>query len=374
MKILLVIDSLGSGGAQKQIINLAKGFKGKNHEVELFYYNTKNEFFLKYLLDTKIKIHKIETTNKLYPLTKNLKIIFNLRKLLKKDYDAIISFMHIPSLYSLIAKIGIRKVKLIVCERNSSKANISFRIRLLSFFTCLFSDSIVANSYCETKVLKKRFPYKKNIYTIWNGYDLDNLINEKTIVFNFKKKLLVIGRITYQKNGYNLLKSLKIFYEKNGWIPEINWAGRIDLNDKKSMIMKQKMDRFLSKNPIIKSRFNLLGEVHDIDKLYKESDALIHVSRYEGFANAICESMLNDCLVICSDVSDNFLVIGSKRGILCNHLKPESISNSIALVYEMDKNKKMEYVSNAKKFAIKNFSLEKMTNLYEDILKNKLIK
>ena len=29
MKILLVIDSLGSGGAQKQIINLAKGLKEK---------------------------------------------------------------------------------------------------------------------------------------------------------------------------------------------------------------------------------------------------------------------------------------------------------------------------------------------------------
>ena len=370
MKILLVIDSLGSGGAQKQIINLAKGLKRKNHEVELFYYNTQSKFFLKNLINSDIKLHKIERLNTLLPLGKHSKIIFNLRNIFKRDYDAVISFMHLPSIYSFLAKIGIRNGKLIVCERNSSRANISFKIRILFFFSCLFSDSIVANSYSETKVLRKRFPIKKNIYTIWNGYDLENLNNKKTILNKFKRKLLVIGRITYQKNGYNLLKSLKIFYEKNGWMPEINWAGRFDVNDRKSIKMKEKMDIILSKNPILKSKVNFLGEVHNTKKLYLESDALIHVSRYEGFANSICESMLNNCLTVCSNVCDNSLIIGSSRGILCDHLKPQSIFKSIDLVYKMNKNKRMKIIDNAKNFALKNFSLEKMTNLYLDVIKN----
>lgn len=33
MKILCVIDSLGSGGAQRQLVSLAKGFKEKGNEV-----------------------------------------------------------------------------------------------------------------------------------------------------------------------------------------------------------------------------------------------------------------------------------------------------------------------------------------------------
>ena len=44
MKILVVIDSLGSGGAQRQKINLAIGFSKKGYDVDIFTYY-KNEFF-----------------------------------------------------------------------------------------------------------------------------------------------------------------------------------------------------------------------------------------------------------------------------------------------------------------------------------------
>ena len=370
MKILLIIDSLGSGGAQRQILNLAQGLKKRNHEVELFYYNSESDFFLKKLSDSKIKFHKSEKS-KMVVIARHLKIILNLRKLLKQDFDAIISFMHIPSIYSCLAKVGIKRGKLIVCERNSSLANTPFLIKLLFYFSCLFSDSIVANSITETLLLKKRFPNKKEIHTIWNGYSTNKLNNENNLKnVNLTNKLLVIGRITFQKNGYNLLKSMKLFYDKNGWIPEINWAGRIDINDKKSKMMKEKMDQILNSNPIINSNLNFLGEVHDVEKLYKESDALIHVSRYEGFANAICESMLNNCMVVCSRVCDNDIVIDSTRGVLCNHLEPDSIFNSIDSVYKMNTQTRIEILNNAKKFALEKFSLEKMTKLYEDVILN----
>ena len=39
MKILCFIDSLGAGGAQRQLVELAKGFKEKGHEVEFLIYH-----------------------------------------------------------------------------------------------------------------------------------------------------------------------------------------------------------------------------------------------------------------------------------------------------------------------------------------------
>lgn len=368
MKILLIIDSIGSGGAQKQILNLAEGLKKRNHVVELFYYNSESNFYMEKLKDLKINFHKPKRTETL-PIIRHFNIVFNLRKLFKKDFDAIICFMHIPSIYSSIAKFGINKGKLILCERNSSKANTSLIIKILFYFSCLFSDSIVANSFSETKLLKKKFLNKKNIHTIWNGYNLDNLRNKQELNnLDLKNRLLVVGRITFQKNIYTLLKSIVLFYNKNGWIPEINFAGRLDVNDSKSKIMRQKIDDLLSSEPKIKSKLNFLGEVNDVEKLFKNSDALIHISRYEGFANAICESMLNECPVICSRVCDNDLVIDSTRGILCNHLDPESICFSIDLLYNMSNKKRYETIKNAKNFALKNFSLDKMTNQYEKVL------
>ena len=41
MKTLLVIDSLGSGGAQRQMVNLAIGLSKAGLKVELIYYQKK---------------------------------------------------------------------------------------------------------------------------------------------------------------------------------------------------------------------------------------------------------------------------------------------------------------------------------------------
>ena len=46
-------------------------------------------------------------------------------------------------------------------------------------------------------------------------------------------------------------------------MPEINWAGRFDVNDRKSIKNEREMDIILSKNPILKSKVNFLGEVHN---------------------------------------------------------------------------------------------------------------
>ena len=45
MKILIVIDTLGSGGAQKLKVKLAKGLKKKGYEVEFFIYGSNYPFY-----------------------------------------------------------------------------------------------------------------------------------------------------------------------------------------------------------------------------------------------------------------------------------------------------------------------------------------
>ena len=43
MKILIILDSFGSGGAQKLAVNLASGFIKKSHETHLFRFDNKNK-------------------------------------------------------------------------------------------------------------------------------------------------------------------------------------------------------------------------------------------------------------------------------------------------------------------------------------------
>ena len=58
--ILFFIDSLGSGGAQRQIVQLALGFKERNYKVSFLIYNkAASKFYYEYLRENEIWIDDI---------------------------------------------------------------------------------------------------------------------------------------------------------------------------------------------------------------------------------------------------------------------------------------------------------------------------
>ena len=61
MKILIVIDTLASGGAQKLKVQLAKGLLNRNHEVEMCIYDSNYPFYERQLRNAGIKINLFES-------------------------------------------------------------------------------------------------------------------------------------------------------------------------------------------------------------------------------------------------------------------------------------------------------------------------
>jgi hypothetical protein len=57
MKVLLIIDHVGLGGAQRQIVELACGLKRNGHEVEVFVYFPQHDFFRPLLQEHGIAVH-----------------------------------------------------------------------------------------------------------------------------------------------------------------------------------------------------------------------------------------------------------------------------------------------------------------------------
>ena len=64
LKIFLLIDSLGSGGAQRQLVNIACKLSDRGHAVEVCLYNLSANFFEQRLQDKRIKIHKYDKKTK----------------------------------------------------------------------------------------------------------------------------------------------------------------------------------------------------------------------------------------------------------------------------------------------------------------------
>ena len=82
MKIALLIDTLGSGGAQRQIVNLACALTLRGIKCHLIYYHDKNHY--KNILDK----HNVETILLEKRSKFDVSFLINLRKLfLREKYN-----------------------------------------------------------------------------------------------------------------------------------------------------------------------------------------------------------------------------------------------------------------------------------------------
>src|SRR5690606_5646275 len=107
MKILCVIDSLNSGGAQRQLANLAVAFKKEGHEVSLLVFHNLN-FFRSILDEQNIPVIYIIEPNYLKRLLKIRRYIRN------SNSDVVISFLEASNFICEIAGLPWRKWALIV--------------------------------------------------------------------------------------------------------------------------------------------------------------------------------------------------------------------------------------------------------------------
>jgi glycosyltransferase involved in cell wall biosynthesis len=351
MKILCVIDSLGSGGAQRQLVELALGFKEQGHEVSFLVYHQLN-FYKKILVENNILVFEIIEPN-------YLKRLLKMRKFIRGGgYDAVLSFLEAANFISELAGLPRRKWKLIVGER-SANPNIlkSLKLRAFRWFH-LFADYVVANSYENMRMVRKinlLLP-KRKCKVIYNMIDLEKWqpAADYTPRKEGKFRLVIAASHQYLKNLNGLVEAVNLLAEKEKDHLIIEWYGDkikepfFDNSFPEGLlkIKKYELDNIIKFSPAIKS----------INEKIQYADAIGLFSFYEGLPNAVCEGMALGKPVIISNVSDNAsLIIENKGGFLFNPKEPESIAGAI---------RKLINLSNEELVKFGNFNRKRATELF----------
>ncbi len=304
MNILCVIDSLGSGGAQRQIVNLALEFKEKGHVVEFLVYHS-DPFYYDILKKSDIQVIEVIENN-------YLKRILKMRKAIRDGkYDAVLSFLEAANFISTLSGFPYRKWKLLVGER-SANPNIfkSFKLKMYRWFH-LFASSVVANSYENIKMVKKINPFisDKKLSVIYNLIDLNKWqFNKDHYIYrkNGKFNLTVVASHQYLKNLNGLVESIHLLDETYKDQIIINWYGGTSKDDSKEKAFRKIKAYGLEKI------FIFHEPTIEIASKVNEADALGLFSFYEGLPNVVCEAMVMQKAIICSDVSDIKLLIDQK--------------------------------------------------------------
>lgn len=364
MRILLVIDHFGSGGAQRQMVELASGLRRRGHEVEMFVYFPEHDFFAERLTREQIPVHA-------YPKATrgSLRVILGLARVMRRGrFDAAASFLNTANVYAEFARLAAPRVRLIVSERSSFHDDPYSGHAVLRRLLHLLADRVVANSETQTRWLQRRRWLRGRVSCIYNGVDLERFrpgepSGMRPVTPGLR--LLGVGRIGPEKNLDNLIRALARFEKKFGYVPDVAWAGERD-SSARGRHYGEQLDSLLASLPAVRQHWHWLGLQGDIPQQLRECDALVHPSLYEGMPNAVCEALAAGRPVLASAVCDHpLLVPDGKRGFLFDPHSPDSIVTAMASLAQLDREARAALQRAAREYAQAELGIERMVDRYE---------
>ncbi len=303
MKLLFSARAINNmaGGVERMITALMNAMVERGHDVQLLTFDNSNSKSF-YEISDKIKWHMLnlgDASQKASNITR-LKRVTKTRDIIKKfGPDVIIGFQDGPFMALRASSLGLG-IPVIAAERNAptrfDHTSSSAKKKLITF-----------NAFRFAKVVTVQFDEYRDLYPSYLNNKIrhiPNPVREVTDVAQPGKpneegryKLLSVGRLSYQKNYSALIKAFsKIAHKFPDWDLVIFGDGE----------EKEELTDFINKNELGK-RILLPGKTKTPSLAYCSSNLFCMPSRWEGFPNAVAESLSHGLPVVgfkgCAGVS-----------------------------------------------------------------------
>ncbi|MGL6128110.1 glycosyltransferase, partial [Chryseobacterium artocarpi] len=210
MKILQIIDSLGTGGAEKLILETVPLMSDAGHEVDVLLLNGEKTPFYE----------QLESTNScsIFSLGKSFYNPFYIFKIIPFlfKYDVVHVHLFPAQYFAVLAKIlSFSKVKLVFTEHNTENTRLNnSKFRWIEKFIYKYYQKIICITPEVKKVLKAKLDIDDNkLIVIQNGINTSNIkistaADRKKIGFSDHDKLLImVAGFRAQKDQDTLIKT-----------------------------------------------------------------------------------------------------------------------------------------------------------------------
>lgn len=359
MKILCLIDTLGMGGAERQMIGLATLLKECGYTVDLVtYYN--HDFYMGLAERNGITCHTLSVQNSRWSKLQAI------RKYIQASggYDWVIAYKDGPTVIGCLLKCLGGRFRLIVSERNTNQ-NITRGDRL-KFFLYRFADYIVPNAYSQEQFIKTHFPgLSPKVVTITNFTDTD-YFQPKSEVRPQIPIVLTAARIALQKNVLNYMQAIALLKAK-GVQAKFEWYG--DVQPGEEEYGKQVFSLRLQLG--IEDMLTFYPATSNIITCYQQCDIFCLPSVYEGFPNVVCEAMACGKPVVCSRVCDNpYIVQENENGVLFDPNDVNDIAEKLTLLLSMSAQQQAQMGLKSREIAERLFSKSAFVDKYIHLIEH----
>lgn len=313
MRIIFVTNQLKNGGAEREIAAFASTFARMGQEVHLFcIYDPTSD----YVMDPGVHLHRLTFTSRInIPKVRFLFRRWNaIRQLQSLHADIIlpvtVSFQYYPMLW-LAAKFSGAKL-LYAVRTNLERLYPGKKDRKGWKRAAWLADGI----WLQTDGQRCYFPasYEKKIFVVPNMLEpgfLQLERRERTVI----RRFISVGRFHPLKNQKLMVEAFAQMLEQTKdqsatltiYGQSMPWDGSVE-KELRELIRKYRLEE----------RILLPGRKKEVEKCYKEGDAFVLSSDYEGLPNALMEAMAAGLPCISTDcpTGPSTLITSGENGLL----------------------------------------------------------
>ncbi len=357
MKIIEVIPSLCSGGAEKFVIDLSNQFAKEGHEVTIVtLYDSSPEFILeKYISNTVSR----KSLNKKKGF--DLKCFFKLLRLLYLVKPNIVH-AHVRAIpYLLLPTLFCRFAHYFATIHSEAKREAGQGIEvLIRFFLFKFKLVRPVTISPESQKSFKEFYHLPSSLILNGTCDyIDSQVNLSKYRDGIDFMLVHIGRLLSVKNQELLMKSVSRIV-KEGYKVRLLVIGR-----KEDNAIYEKLKVYFSDNIMY------LGEKQNPRDFLKIADAFCLSSVVEGMPISIIEAFSVGCIPICTPVGGCVdMIKNGENGLLAKDLSEEAYIDCLRIFFNLSAEVKNMMKHNARESYISLYSIQGVASKYLNLFIN----
>jgi glycosyltransferase involved in cell wall biosynthesis len=294
MNILMVVSSIGGGGAERVATSLASEFVSLGHEVGIFYWDEKGSE--SYDLETCVKLYRSQ--DRLMPLR-----VLSLRAVVRRiPVDIVIGFTDMANITAWAALSLVRHRPVFVATIHSdlrvrdAKMGLSLKtrfLRLLHKQACTHATKMIAVSdgARDSLIGYLRLP-PASVDRIYNPVLRDAIPLARQAPRGPPVRVIAAGRLTRAKNYPLMIQAVKILQCRFNVSCHLEIYGKGELGDQLLGLIDE-----LNLNSYVK----LCGFTADLHEKLAKGDVFLQTSSWEGFGNVLAEALYAGLRVVSTD-------------------------------------------------------------------------
>lgn len=312
MRILHVITSLRTGGAEHLMVDLLPRLRDMGNDVELLLFDGTKTTFYQQLESLGIKIHCLRIGGSVYNPLNILKLLPFLNR-----YDIVHTHNTAPQLFAAVGGMFC-KATLITTEHSTSNRRRNYQIfRYIDRWMYNQYKRIICISEPSEDNLRNYLEGTYPVITIKNGIDVNKFSTAESIDLGIGdcKKITMVAGFRYEKDQSTLINSLK-------YLPDEYHVILVGDGEKRAELES------LVENENLKDRVHMLGIRSDVPQILKSSDVIVMSSHREGLSLSNVEGMCSGHPFVASDV-EGLREVTEGYGVLFPHGDSKALADTI---------------------------------------------